>query len=103
MGFYNVVKPCVVGKLHYVRPTTAPIEVDHEVAAPLVESGSLEPYRPGDLSDKTGTVLDGILSTFPEVAEVADAIGPLMVDDDESEPPATETPRPRGRRKPTEG
>ncbi len=46
MGFYDVVKPCVVGKLHYVRPTKQPIEVDDEMAAPLVEAGSLQPYRP---------------------------------------------------------
>ena len=44
MGFYNVVKPCVVGKLHYARPTVQPIVVDDEAAAPLVESGCLEPY-----------------------------------------------------------
>lgn len=48
MGLYNVVKPCVVAKRHHVRPTTtAPIEVEDEVAAPLIESGCLEPYRPG--------------------------------------------------------
>ncbi len=47
MGFYNVVRPCVVGQLHYARPTTEPIEVDDDVAAPLVEAGSLQPYRPG--------------------------------------------------------
>ncbi len=48
MGLYHVVKPCVVGKLHYVRPTAQPIEVDDGVAAPLVESGCLEPYPRGD-------------------------------------------------------
>jgi hypothetical protein len=47
MGFYNVVKPCVVARRHHVRPTTQPIEVDDDTAAPLVESGCLEPYRPG--------------------------------------------------------
>lgn len=45
MGLYNVVTPCVVEvagrRLHYVRPTTAPIEVDDAVAAPLVEAGKL--------------------------------------------------------------
>lgn len=44
MGFYNVVKPCVVGKLHYVTVPSQPIEVDDVVAAPLVESGDLEAY-----------------------------------------------------------
>ncbi|MGB3484018.1 MAG: hypothetical protein WBB07_17605 [Mycobacterium sp.] len=44
MGYYNVVKPCVVGKLHYARPTAQPIQVDDEVASPLVEDGSLETY-----------------------------------------------------------
>ena len=44
MGLYNVVASCVVGKLHYARPTTHPIEVDDAVAAPLVESGCLERY-----------------------------------------------------------
>ncbi|HNM85351.1 MAG TPA: hypothetical protein PKI77_12595 [Mycobacterium sp.] len=45
MGLYTVVKPCVVGLLHYVRPTTAPIEVDDDAAAELVESGSLVAYQ----------------------------------------------------------
>ena len=57
MGFYNVVTvPCVVGKLHHVRPTTAPIEVDDDLAAPLVESGHLERYQPG--GGEAGAVLD---------------------------------------------
>lgn len=50
MGFYNVVSPCVVGKLHYARPTTQPIEVDDDTAAPLVESGVLVPYAPGGMT-----------------------------------------------------
>lgn len=63
MGFYNVVKPCVVGKLHYVRPTTAPIEVDDEVAAPLVESGDLTVYGPfGGVVDLEGSVLGEVLA-----------------------------------------
>lgn len=44
MGLYNVVKPCVVDNLHYVRPTTQPIEVDDTEAAELVGSGCLTPY-----------------------------------------------------------
>ena len=47
MGYYNVVSPCVVGKLHYARPTVQPIVVDDDTAAPLVESGCLEAYCPG--------------------------------------------------------
>lgn len=41
MGLYNVVAPCVVGNLHYTRPTAAPIEVDDNVARPLVRDGAL--------------------------------------------------------------
>lgn len=43
MGLYNVVVPCVVGKLHYTRPTVKPIEVDDDVARPLVREGALAP------------------------------------------------------------
>lgn len=48
MGLYNVVKPCVVGNLHYARPTTKPIDVDDDVAAPLVEAGQLAAVEPVD-------------------------------------------------------
>lgn len=44
MGYYNVVAPCVIGKLHYAQPTTQPIELDDDVAAPLVTAGALERY-----------------------------------------------------------
>lgn len=47
MGYYNVVRPCVVGKLHYASIPSQPIEVDDEVAVPLVESGDLAVYAPG--------------------------------------------------------
>lgn len=50
MGLYNVVAPCVVGNLHYARPKAEPIEVDDDVAAPLVEAGGLVPYAPGGYS-----------------------------------------------------
>ena len=50
MGYYNVIRECVVGKLHYARPTTQPIEVDDDVAEPLVADGSLQPYEPGGVS-----------------------------------------------------
>lgn len=111
MGFYNVVRPCVVGKLHYARPTSAPIEVDDDVAAPLVESGCLEPYRPGGITGETGTVLDGDLGLNKGLPAVADGIAEMVsrlgervgqdfvaeVPDDTAEP----KPR-RGRRKATE-
>lgn len=44
MGLFNVVAPCVVNGLHYVRPTVQPIEVDDAVAGPLVGAGKLQPY-----------------------------------------------------------
>lgn len=44
MGLYNVIQPCFVNGLHYVNPTTQPIQVDDDEAGPLVEAGSLEPY-----------------------------------------------------------
>lgn len=50
MGFYNVIQPCVVGKLHYARPAVQPIVVDDETAGPLVESGVLVPYAPGGVT-----------------------------------------------------
>lgn len=102
MGFYNVVAPCVVGKLHYARPTTAPIEVDDEVAAPLVESGALTVY--GVFSQKAleGSVLGDAIaiaeSTGP--AYVAPQVGVEYVEPVEVETPAA---RPRAsRRKATE-
>lgn len=91
MGFYNVVSPCVVGKLHYARPTVQPIDVDDATAAPLVEAGCLEPYRTG-VTGKTGTVLDGILR-MPEVAEVVEGMEPIHVD------PEPEKPTRRSRRR----
>lgn len=68
MGFYNVVQPCVVGKLHYARPTSQPIDVDDETAAPLVESGCLEPYLPGHWSETIdpGTFTKLIADRLPE-------------------------------------
>lgn len=44
MGYYTVVTPCVVGKLHYARVPSQPIEADDAVAGPLVAFGSLMPY-----------------------------------------------------------
>lgn len=50
MGFFSVLRPCVVGKLHYATVPAQPIEVDDVVAAPLVESGELTPYTPGGVT-----------------------------------------------------
>lgn len=44
MGYFTVLKPCVVGKLHYATVPSQPIEVDDDVAAPLVADGSLQLY-----------------------------------------------------------
>lgn len=92
MGYYNVVKPCVVGKLHYVRPTTAPIEVDDEVAAPLVESGDLAPYGAIELMEVPGLV------------EVSHDSGATWEPEGVTGEPEVEKPepRPRGRRKAAE-
>lgn len=99
MGFYNVVRPCVVGKLHYASVPVQPIEVDDEVAAELVESGDLTPYAPG-----SGPVPSGEPTEYAPagaLAEVFDSLNPETVDDEpaETEKPA---PRARGRRKAAE-
>jgi hypothetical protein len=48
MSYYTVVRPCVVGQLHYTSVPVQPIEVADEVAEPLVAAGDLAPYRPGE-------------------------------------------------------
>lgn len=102
MGYYNVVKPCVVGKLHYTRPTTAPIEVDDDVAAPLVESGDLTPYDVfNGAVDLEGSVLGDVVAESMDPTYVAPELGvgfvePFAVQDEKPES------RPRGRRKATE-
>ena len=90
MGLYNVVKPCVVGLLHYVRPTAAPIEVDDDVAAPLVAAGDLSPYRGQAWVEKLkpDTFKEAGEFRFPH--EVAEKIPPVI-------------PKPRTRRKAAEG
>lgn len=112
MGLYNVVAPCVVGKLHHVRPTTAPIEVDDEVAAPLVEAGKLTVFGASDISvkpfqeDVTPDHSDAGQEAGAEFAEgIAGKTGDVPDDavvnmvEPEPEKPA---PRPRGRRRPSE-
>lgn len=82
MGWYQVLAPCVVDGLHYIHPTTQPIEVDDDRAAELVVSGALVPYgRPG------GVTADLVAMSYsmrhPEGV-------PFVVADDSPEPdPAT--------------
>lgn len=115
MGFYNVVRPCVVGKLHYATVPSQPIEVDDVVAAPLVESGCLAPYDPlgwtekvepgafaklvadhppsiraGDYAASTDAVREAIEAGVVQAASFT--VTP--VDDDQAEP---EKPAPRAR------
>lgn len=83
MGFYNVVKPCVVGKLHYARPTTAPIEVDDKVAAPLVESGELTVYGPfSGVVDLKGSVFGEAIEPELGVGFIEEYGDPVEVEDE---------------------
>lgn len=50
MGLYAVLKPCMVGDLHYAQVPAGPINADDKIAAPLVESGELAPVT-ADTSD----------------------------------------------------
>lgn len=105
MGYYNVVQPCVVGKLHHTRPTTQPIEVDDEAAAPLVQSGCLELYPPRRIEGPTGAILDGLI-TAPASGVNFTPPWPVLVDTESGEgtvEPAPEPPpaprRPRSRKR----
>ena len=115
MAYYNVVQPCLVGKLHYVRPTQAPIQVDDETAAPLVESGHLEPYRPGHWSEVVDPEIFArlVMERMPEQSgegikagdyAAAHAAVSEAVESGEVEPVTVPDPEPktRRRRKPTE-
>lgn len=89
MALYNIEKPCVVGQLHYATVPAQPIEVDDDVAAPLVEAGDLSPYRASVPTDHNG------------VAEGDSEAGPLPTGDfAPADEPAVE--KPRTRRKVTE-
>lgn len=92
MGLYNVVAPCVVGKLHYARPTTQPIEVDDAEAGPLVEAGCLTPYLPGEVVHVFPSA-DGVYEVPGDTGTVLD--GDINV----AEPDETPAPRPRPRRR----
>lgn len=85
MGYYNVVRPCVVGKLHYASIPQQPIEVDDEVAAPLVESGELTRYAPGGVTDDL--VAMSYSMRHPEGV-------PFVAEEPVSEPNFTETIEP---------
>lgn len=41
MGLYTVLRPCMVGDLHYAQVPAGHIIADDTVAAPLVKSGDL--------------------------------------------------------------
>lgn len=108
MGLYNVVEPCVVGKLHYARPTAQPIEVDDAEAGPLVDAGSLTPYQPGAVvsehplgwPDDAQPPTDGPYAIPGDTGTVLDgAVNVVEPDEKPAEPPA---PRPRNRRRSTE-
>lgn len=100
MGYYNVVKPCVVGKLHYARPTTQPIEVDDEVAAPLVEDGSLEPYGPRqDTASAPGVSIPEQSDMMPQWP---DQVEQSVAGERPSLPVDAPKPRRGGRRRTTE-
>lgn len=92
MGLYNVVGPCVVGDLHYTRSATEPIEVDDDVAGPLIEAGALEPYRVS--TDHEGTAVGDPDQDPLPTGDFAPA------DDPESVEPEYESgPRRRGARR----
>lgn len=86
MGLYNIEKPCVVGQLHYVHVPDQPIEVDDDVAAPLVEAGDLSPYH--------AAAADTLYGVGEQFDEVADAIAESAE--------AAPVEKPRTRRKVTE-
>lgn len=113
MGQYNVVQPCVVGQFHHVRP--AVIDVDDDVAAPLVAAGCLTPYRPWakdgrDVADLTpapnpyeglGDLLDTEPESDPEPADVDDADAEPAEESETGgdEPDSEPKPKPRARRR----
>lgn len=58
MSYYTVLKPCVVGNLHYAHIPAQPIEADDAVADTLVTSGSLAYYPPRPAEPKTPVTVD---------------------------------------------
>lgn len=84
MSLYTVTEPCVIGQLHYATVPAQPIEVDDELAAPLVETGSLVPYR--------ASVAEALYGVGEQFDEVADAIAKS------AEAAPAEKPRSRSRK-----
>jgi hypothetical protein len=104
--------------LHYASVPSQPIELDDEVAAPLVESGDLERYQPGVyVAPKLGFMPDvpfaeSTLVAPDEVTHPVDA-NPVDIDleptfgrgggvQSSEEMEAANKPRPRSRRKSSE-
>lgn len=113
MGFFSVLRPCVVGKLHYATVPAQPIEVDDDVAAPLVESGDLEAYQPGHVDHAHVAIkdfVDGCSTTASSVAfppdtsadVLASAVKTYLGDEATDTPadPEKPSPRPRNPRRP---
>lgn len=90
MGYYSVIRPCVVGKLHYATVPVYPIEVDDEVAGALVDDGSLEPYCPSESQGQS--LLEAALEAIPDDQDVF--VAPSL-----GEEAAESSPVRRGRRK----
>jgi len=97
VGFYNVLRPCVVGKLHYASVPSQPIEVDDEIAAPLVESAALQPY-PKPVAGEPAQDEPALSGLGDVAAEVRLVDG----DGEQVDYSGTPVPRPRSRRKSSE-
>lgn len=97
MGFYNVEKPCVVGLLHYVRPPAQPIEVDDDVAAPLVEAGDLSPYPKAKPPAEIPEAVEGAGKELYGLGEQWDKAADAIAESAEAV-----VEKPRGRRKAAE-
>jgi len=105
VGLYNVVQPCCVNGLHYVNPTSQPIQVDDEQAASLVEAGSLTPYgsplalvnEASSLNPDERAWAGALLEqSQPDIESPTDTEGSAEASEETSESPQ----RSRGRRKP---
>jgi hypothetical protein len=96
VGYFNVVSPCVVGKVHHVRPTAQPIEVDDAVAAPLVESGRLEAYpksvKAAQPAQEPEPEVEAVETE--EVNGLEELVG-MMADEPFDDEPPTDPPPPR--------
>jgi len=92
VSYYNVIRECVVGKLHYAKPTVQPIEVDDETAAPLVAEGALEPY--GSRIDRQAAY--GIANALAEGVDV-DVADDAQIEESlvGEQPNLPEKPKPR--------